>query len=189
MFETDRAEDRAEGWAYLHRGCATAPHAYCHPLWKMDGRLINSATYNSYNELQLIEPAGHVSAICSPWNSTNVPLFCFRNKSQRRVRLRNYTDMMVAVMTATGVGSAFVPGLMPGEKLRLTRLQQGMTMRDVHSATIRLAMERSNEEFIIAPSRLSAIERRGTVPSIYKLQALAHVYNIDLPTIAKWYGA
>src|SRR5262249_7150858 len=45
-----------------------------------------------------------------------------------------------------------------------------------------------NEEYMIAPSRLSDIETKGIVPSIYRLYSLAVIYRRDPREILSWYG-
>jgi len=50
-------------------------------------------------------------------------------------------------------------------------------MRDVESASVQIAQKFDNEEFAIPPSRLSDIETKGIVPSIYRLYALAAIYR------------
>lgn len=61
-------------------------------------------------------------------------------------------------------------------------------MRDVHDATKRLAHKKSNEELIVSPSRLSAIENGAVVPTVYRMYSLARVYSIPLADILDWYG-
>jgi hypothetical protein len=61
-------------------------------------------------------------------------------------------------------------------------------MRDVESASTRLAEKHGNAEFVISPSRLSDIETKGLVPSIYRLYSLAVIYRQDLRQILNWYG-
>jgi hypothetical protein len=61
-------------------------------------------------------------------------------------------------------------------------------MREVENASLRIAARRSNDEFAIAPSRLSDIETKGVVPSIYRLYTLAVIYRLDVREILGWYG-
>jgi transcriptional regulator with XRE-family HTH domain len=75
-----------------------------------------------------------------------------------------------------------------GLNLRLARESLGLTMRDVETASTRLAEKRANDEFLISPSRLSDIETKGLVPSIFRLYALAVIYRRDLREILSWYG-
>jgi transcriptional regulator with XRE-family HTH domain len=75
-----------------------------------------------------------------------------------------------------------------GQNLRGVRERLGLTMRDVEGASARIAQRHGNEEFLIGPSRLSDIETKGIVPSIYRLYALAIIYRRDLHEILGWYG-
>jgi transcriptional regulator with XRE-family HTH domain len=78
--------------------------------------------------------------------------------------------------------------LSAGQNLRGLREQLGLTMRDVENASIRIGNKYRNEEFVITPSRLSDIETKGIVPSIYRLYSLAVIYRRDPREILTWYG-
>ena len=75
-----------------------------------------------------------------------------------------------------------------GVNLRALREQLGLTMRDVETASARIAQKRGNDEFLVVPSRLSDFETKGTVPSIYRLYSLAVIYRRDLRELLCWYG-
>lgn len=75
-----------------------------------------------------------------------------------------------------------------GYKLRSLREQLGYTMRDVESAGAQLAARYGNEEFGVPPSRLSDIETKGVVPSIFRLYALAIIYRRDYRELMMFYG-
>ena len=75
-----------------------------------------------------------------------------------------------------------------GQNLRGLREQLGLTMRDVETASARIAARRENDEFLIVPSRLSDFETKGVVPSIYRLYSLAVIYRRDLRELLSWYG-
>jgi transcriptional regulator with XRE-family HTH domain len=75
-----------------------------------------------------------------------------------------------------------------GQSLRLLREQLGLTMRDVENASIAIAARHKNDEFAIPPSRLSDIETKGVVPSIYRLYSLAVIYRRDVLDILTFYG-
>ena len=75
----------------------------------------------------------------------------------------------------------------PGYKLRKRREKLGLTLRDVESASARLAQEHASEEFQINLSRLSDIESKGVVPSIYRLYSFAVIYRLDLLELLSWY--
>ncbi len=76
----------------------------------------------------------------------------------------------------------------PGELLRTYREQLGFTVRDVESASSKLAQKYGNSDFTISISRLSDIETKGVVPSIFKLYALAAIYRRDPRDLHKLYG-
>jgi len=61
-------------------------------------------------------------------------------------------------------------------------------MRDVESASARIAERHGNDEFAVSPSRLSDIETKGLVPSIFRLYSLAVIYRRDLRDLLSWYG-
>lgn len=78
--------------------------------------------------------------------------------------------------------------LSAGKKLRELREEIGLTLRDVEIASTQLADVRGIEEFMINPSRLSDIETKGVVPSIYRLYVLAVIYRADFAELLKLYG-
>ncbi len=61
-------------------------------------------------------------------------------------------------------------------------------MRDVENASLQIARRLANEEFGIPPSRLSDIETKGIVPSIFRFYSLAAVYRRDYRELLSWYG-
>src|SRR5712671_141759 len=75
-----------------------------------------------------------------------------------------------------------------GQKLRVLREKLGLTMRDIETASERIARKRDNEEYLVPISRLSDFETKGVIPSIYRLYALAVIYRRDLREILLWYG-
>src|SRR5580698_4057157 len=75
-----------------------------------------------------------------------------------------------------------------GQNLRLLREQLGLTMRDVETAGARIAQKHGNDEFAIPPSRLSDIETKGVVPSIFRLYSFAAIYRRDVRELLTWYG-
>lgn len=78
--------------------------------------------------------------------------------------------------------------LSAGKQLRELREQMGLTLRDVELSSTSLAETRGVEEFIINPSRLSDIETKGVIPSIYRLYVLSVIYRADFTELLKWYG-
>ena len=67
-----------------------------------------------------------------------------------------------------------------GKSLRTLREKLGLTMRDVENSSACIAEKYRNEEFSIPPSRLSDIETKGILPSIYRLYTLSVIYRRDL---------
>ena len=61
-------------------------------------------------------------------------------------------------------------------------------MRDIETASERIARKRENEEYLVPISRLSDFETKGVIPSIYRLYSLAVIYRRDLRDILLWYG-
>ena len=76
----------------------------------------------------------------------------------------------------------------PGQHLRTLREQLGLTMRDVEIASAALAAKHGNDDFSVPLSRLSDIETKGIVPSIFRLYSLAVIYRCDLRDLLSWYG-
>ena len=75
-----------------------------------------------------------------------------------------------------------------GEKLKRVRDRLGLTIRDVEEASRKIASRHHNDEFVIGLSRLSEIENKGTVPTIYRLYSLCSIYRLDLLEVLEWYG-
>jgi transcriptional regulator with XRE-family HTH domain len=78
--------------------------------------------------------------------------------------------------------------LPPGQRLRALREDLGLTIRDVESASNRIAQRHGNEDFAVSLSRLSDIETKGILPNIYRLYSLAIIYRQDLRELLSWYG-
>jgi transcriptional regulator with XRE-family HTH domain len=75
-----------------------------------------------------------------------------------------------------------------GQNLRALREQLGLTMRDVESASTRIAEKHRNDEFAVPPSRLSDVETKGVIPSIYRMYSLSIIYRRDIRELLSWYG-
>ena len=75
-----------------------------------------------------------------------------------------------------------------GQKLKRVRERLNMRFRDVEEASLRVAERRKSDEFGIPISRLSDIENKGVVPSIYRLYTLSAIYRIDFTELLQWYG-
>lgn len=78
--------------------------------------------------------------------------------------------------------------LAAGLHLRSLRERLGLTMREVESASLRIAERHENDEFAVCPSRLSDIETKGLVPSVFRLYSLSIIYRCDVREILAWYG-
>jgi transcriptional regulator with XRE-family HTH domain len=78
--------------------------------------------------------------------------------------------------------------LSAGKKLRDLREHIGLTLRDVELSSTSLAESRGIEEFVINPSRLSDIETKGVIPSIFRLYVLSVIYRADFTELLKLYG-
>jgi hypothetical protein len=52
----------------------------------------------------------------------------------------------------------------------------------------RIAQKHRNEEFAIPPSRLSDIETKGVLPSIFRIYAMSAIYRRDMQELMAWYG-
>ena len=76
----------------------------------------------------------------------------------------------------------------PGQKLKRARERLGLRYRDVEDFSQQIADRRKNSEFTIAISRLSDIENRGVVPSIYKLYSLCAIYRLEFAEVLRWYS-
>lgn len=76
----------------------------------------------------------------------------------------------------------------PGQKLKRAREGLNLRYRDVEIYSQRIREKHGNEEFAIALSRLSDIENKGTVPSIYKLYSLCAIYGLNILDVLDWYG-
>ncbi len=75
-----------------------------------------------------------------------------------------------------------------GYQLRVLREALGCTMRDVENASLQIARRLGSEEFGIPPSRLSDIETKGVVPSVFRFYSLAAIYRRDYRELLSWYG-
>src|SRR5713226_3722174 len=75
-----------------------------------------------------------------------------------------------------------------GQKLKRARERLNLRYRDVEEASNQIAARHNNDEFTIALSRLSDIENKGTVPTIYRLYSLCTIYRLDIHEVLDWYG-
>jgi transcriptional regulator with XRE-family HTH domain len=75
-----------------------------------------------------------------------------------------------------------------GQKLKRVRERLKLTYREVAEASRRIAEQLGNAEFAIALSRLSDIENKDAVPTIYRLYSLCAIYRLDYADALGWYG-
>jgi transcriptional regulator with XRE-family HTH domain len=75
-----------------------------------------------------------------------------------------------------------------GQKLKRARERLNLRYREVEEASLKIAARNKNDEFAIALSRLSDIENKGTVPSIYRIYSLCAIYRLDVSEVFEWYG-
>jgi transcriptional regulator with XRE-family HTH domain len=75
-----------------------------------------------------------------------------------------------------------------GNRLRATREELGMSLRDVQRASGSIAKELHNRNFSIPSSRLHFYETSKSTPSIYRLYTLARLYGRKLTEVLSWYG-
>jgi hypothetical protein len=75
-----------------------------------------------------------------------------------------------------------------GQKLRRIRERLNLRVRDVEQASLKIADKYKNDEFAVLINRVSEIENRGLVPTIYKLYSLCAIYRLDLQDVLDWYG-
>jgi len=78
--------------------------------------------------------------------------------------------------------------LSAGVGLRKIRERLGLTMRDVENASARIAGLHGSEEYLIPPSRLSDIETKGVVPSVYRFYSLSAIYHKPMRQLLLLYG-
>jgi transcriptional regulator with XRE-family HTH domain len=75
-----------------------------------------------------------------------------------------------------------------GQRLRALRESLGYRMRDVELASNQIARRFDSEEFAIPPSRLSDIETKGIIPSIFRLYSFAAIYRREYRELLSFYG-
>ena len=75
-----------------------------------------------------------------------------------------------------------------GQRLRALRETLGYRMRDVELASNQIARRFDSEEFAIPPSRLSDIETKGIIPSIFRLYSFAAIYRREYRELLSFYG-
>jgi transcriptional regulator with XRE-family HTH domain len=77
----------------------------------------------------------------------------------------------------------------PGRRLKRIRERLNLTYREVEEASMRIARRHNNcDEFNLGLSRLSDIENKGTIPTLYRLYSLCAIYRLDFVEALSWYG-
>jgi hypothetical protein len=76
----------------------------------------------------------------------------------------------------------------PGQKLRRARERLNLRVRDVELASQKIAEKYRNDEFAVLINRISEIENRGLVPTLYKFYSLCAIYRLDFQEVLDWYG-
>jgi transcriptional regulator with XRE-family HTH domain len=103
-------------------------------------------------------------------------LFLFQNP-KRLGTGGNMLPIEVAVVQLNG-----------GQRLRTLRESLGYRMRDVELASNQIARRFDSDEFSIPPSRLSDIETKGIVPSIFRLYSFSAIYRREYRELLSYYG-
>jgi hypothetical protein len=75
-----------------------------------------------------------------------------------------------------------------GRHMCETRERLALTMRDVHRLSKQIAKSLRNPDYIVSPSRLCDIERKGATPNLYRVHALSLVYDCSVEKLLKFYG-
>jgi len=78
--------------------------------------------------------------------------------------------------------------MIPGQQLRAIREALGLTLKDVESASALIAEKYNNQEYSIPASRLSEMETKGMLPSIYRVYSLALLYRKGVDEILSVFG-
>src|SRR5581483_4595343 len=78
--------------------------------------------------------------------------------------------------------------MMPGQQLRAIREALGLTLKDVESASAVIAEKYNNQEYAIPASRLSEIETKSMLPSIYRVYSMALLYRKTVEEILSVFG-
>lgn len=75
-----------------------------------------------------------------------------------------------------------------GQRLRKARERLGLKFREVEVASQKIAERHANEEYSIGLSRLSEIENKAVVPSVFRIYSLSTIYRLDFRELLSWYG-
>jgi transcriptional regulator with XRE-family HTH domain len=78
--------------------------------------------------------------------------------------------------------------LVAGDRLRNLREDLGLTLRDVEAASARIAELHANADYVLPISRLSEIETKSIVPSIFRLYSMAVIYRRTVQELMAFFG-
>jgi transcriptional regulator with XRE-family HTH domain len=124
-------------------------------------------------------------------------LFRFQNTSLEKVTrpvsvlAYNRKENLLEVSHMAGVsapGKTIISTDEAGQRLRKARERLGLKFREVEVASQKIAERHGNEEFSIGLSRLSEIENKGVLPSLFRLYSLSTIYRLDFRELLSWYG-
>ena len=129
---------------------------------------------------------GAVSTLRTEEELRNNRAGCSVSKSEIRLRVRARCALGTdGRMSCRGSGVVQLNG---GQRLRALRETLGYRMRDVELASNQIARRFESEEFAIPPSRLSDIETKGIIPSIFRLYSFAAIYRREYRELLCFYG-
>ena len=86
------------------------------------------------------------------------------------------------------IWSSMEVAVLAGDRLRNLREDLGLTLRDVEAASVRLSEIRGNTDYVLPISRLSDIETKSIVPSIFRMYSLAVIYRMTVPELLTLFG-
>jgi transcriptional regulator with XRE-family HTH domain len=75
-----------------------------------------------------------------------------------------------------------------GQQLKRIREELRLSMRDVENAAAQIAARFENQEFACSISRISDIETKGVIPSIFRLFSFSVIYGKDHRDLCALYG-
>lgn len=78
--------------------------------------------------------------------------------------------------------------MLAGDRLRNLREELGLTLRDVEAASTRIAELHQNTDYVLPISRLSDIETKSIVPSIFRLYSIAVIYRRSIQEVMTLFG-
>src|ERR1700727_3635612 len=75
-----------------------------------------------------------------------------------------------------------------GQKLRRIRERLNLRVRDFELSSQKIADKYHNDDFAVLINRISEIENRNLVPTLFKLYSLCAIYRLDFQEVLEWYG-